>query len=204
MHARPEYLLFTEALRHASGQFLWRFLLLRADSHQTVTASDLVDESSAARTELLALVRGLEAVGEPANIRLFTGSGYISRGLSRGLAQWRNQHWHWERFGRRVPIRDFDLWQRIDHALAFHTVECRPWGEVDHASSDLAYAPADEVAEQSWSQPGTEVAASAVRVAANTKRRPRRNRVAAARRNTIGGLRRQVESLFEPALMPAG
>ena len=189
MHAPAKYLLFTEALRHASGRFLWRFLLLKADSDQTVTASDLVDEASATRTELLALVRGLEALDEPGEIRLFTASKYISRGMSRGLSQWRAEGWHWERFGRRVPVRDCDLWRRVDHALEFHTVQCRAWGEPDHTVDQQAYLP----------MPEQDAAATARR------RRPMRQRVrvAAATRNTLGGLRRQVETLLEPALLPA-
>lgn len=203
MSARPDYLLFTEALRHASGSYLWRFMLLAADSDQTVTASDLVDETSSARTELLALVRGLEAADAPANVRLFTSSGYISRGLSRGLAQWRSQSWHWERFGRRVPIRDCDLWQRVDHALAFHHVECRVWGEADHTADELSL----EAAEPSPTTPATEpsmVDESAVLVVPRTRGTVRRVRKRRSPQNRLGQLRQHVESLLEPRLLPVG
>lgn len=210
MAAPHEYLLFTEALRHSSGRMMWRFLLLRAGSDQTTSASELVDEESAARTELLAVVRGLEAVDGPANVRLFTSSQYIQRGFSRGLAQWRSQRWHWERFGRRVPIRDCDLWQRIDHALAFHTVESQLWGEAAHVGQQLASDPADNLATEVHDSFGTAPAApsmvdeSAVLVVPKRRRTSRHGRVAAATRNTLGELRRGVESLFEPTLLPAG
>lgn len=210
MPAPLEYLLFTEALQHASGRMMWRFLLLRAGSDHTVSASELVEEHSAARTELLAVVRGLEAIDGPANVRLFTSSQYIDRGFSRGLAQWRNQRWHWERFGRRVPIRDCDLWQRIDHALAFHSVQSQLWGEAAHVGNQLASEPEQSTSETFDSLEDTAaptpsmVDESAVLVVPKRRKTSRRDRVAAATRNTLGGLRRGVESLLEPTLLPAG
>jgi hypothetical protein len=33
-----------------------------------------------------------------------------------------------------VPIRDRDLWQRIDHALQYHTIECCEWTADDRAA----------------------------------------------------------------------
>ncbi len=188
MHSRPEYLLFTEALRHASGRYLWRFALLSADSDRTITASELVDERSPTRTELLALVRGLEAADSPANVRLFSSCGYIHRGLTRGLAQWRSQSWHWERFGRRVPIRDHDLWQRVDRALQFHQIDSRVWGEDEHTADELSFEPYDVRGRTKSSQ---------------THLRSARRR-ARPSLSGIGRFRQHVESLLSPTLMPAG
>lgn len=203
MTARTEYLLFTESLGHASGQLVWRFLLLQAGSDHTVTASDLVDEDSMARAELLAVVRGLEAIDGAASVRLFTGSDYIHRGLVRDLPHWRAQRWHWERFGRRVPIRDADLWQRVAGALNFHQVESRLWGDQAAAHADLACQ--SEPTSDVYHSPEPNIRPhivdeSAVLVVPKRKRVRRRDRVAAAARNQIGGLRRSVGS----ALMPAG
>jgi len=60
-------------------------------------------------------------------VTLVTKSRYVSRGMKRGLADWRANSWHWERFGRVVPVRDHDLWRRVDRALHFHQVDCRLW-----------------------------------------------------------------------------
>ena len=79
------------------------------------------------RLELLAVVRGLEALDQPSRVTLFTGSRYVSRGLTEGLENWRENDWQWERFGEWVPVRDRDLWKRVDRALKFHMVECRRW-----------------------------------------------------------------------------
>ena len=77
------------------------------------------------------MVRGLEAIDRPARVTLLTGSRYVSRGIRRQLSQWREDNWQWERFGEIVPIRDKDLWQRVDRALQIHQVECCDWQADD-------------------------------------------------------------------------
>ena len=84
------------------------------------------------RLELLAVIRGLEALDQPSRVTLVTSSRGVSRGLRFGLAEWRTNNWQWERFGRRVPVKNHDLWQRVDRALQFHRVECRTW-RIDQA-----------------------------------------------------------------------
>ena len=204
MSARPDYLLFTEALRNASGQLMWRMLLLEAGSDRTITASDVLEEGTANRAELLALVRGLEALDGPANVRLFSGSGYVTRGVSRALPQWRAQSWHWERFGRRVPIRDHDLWQRVDRALEFHSVECRAWGEPAQTGGEAVAEPAEVATSPTPNNSAVLIDDPAILVVPKRRRPRRRSRLAAATRNTLGRIRQSVEPFIEPALLPTG
>ena len=105
----------------------WRFVLQATDSEQALSASDCEPVADPERAELLAVVRGLEALDEPARVTLVTRSRYVQQGLARGLQEWRENGWQWERFGRIVPVRDHDLWQRVDRALEFHQVDCRCW-----------------------------------------------------------------------------
>jgi hypothetical protein len=63
----------------------------------------------------------------PAQVTLVTKSRYVSRGIKKGLAEWQSNGWKWERFGRLVPVRDCDLWQRVERALQFHQVTCQAW-----------------------------------------------------------------------------
>jgi ribonuclease HI len=89
-------------------------------------ANEVELETSSNRLELLAVVRGLEALEEPSRVTLLTASRYVNRGIRHGISQWRERKWRWERFGQLVPIRNQDLWQRVDRALQFHQVECWP------------------------------------------------------------------------------
>lgn len=88
------------------------------------------------RLELLAVVRGLESLDGPARVTLVTRSRYVSRGIRFGITEWRANEWQWERFGRVVPVKDHDLWQRVDRALLFHRVECQSWQFEESAAEE--------------------------------------------------------------------
>lgn len=106
----------------------------------------VADEETTAcgeRLELLAVVRGLEALDGPARVTLVTKSRYVSRGIRSGLSEWRANDWQWERFGRIVPVKDHDLWQRVDRALLFHAVDCQAW-QFEEAQSEEVTAAAPE------------------------------------------------------------
>ncbi len=127
----PHFLMFSEARPHQkpslSGDPIgeWRFVLESVDGASRLEASGGESETDHERLELLAVVRGLEALDQPSIITLLTRNHGLSRGLRFGLDHWRENHWRWERFGNRVLIKDADLWQRVNHALQFHKLECR-------------------------------------------------------------------------------
>ncbi|MEO8496038.1 MAG: RNase H family protein [Planctomycetota bacterium] len=130
----PHFLLFSEArstraeASTASDQSgLWHFVLESVDGSSKIEATDQEAEVDAERLELLAIVRGLEALDQPSNVTLVTRSRSVTRGLRFGIDRWRENGWQWECFGKMAPIKDSDLWQRVDHALRFHEVRCRTW-----------------------------------------------------------------------------
>lgn len=102
---------------------LWHFVLedLRGTERFEVvdTEPGLADD----RRHLLALVRGLESLDRAARLRIVTGSRYVHQGLTFGLQKWRHDGWRWESFGLLVPIKNVDLWQRVDQALKYHRIE---------------------------------------------------------------------------------
>jgi hypothetical protein len=113
---------------------------------------DLEPDAPSERAELLAVVRGLEALDQPSRVTLVTRSRYVSRGIVRCLDDWRATEWQWERFGRIEPIRDQDLWQRVDRALEFHRVDCLTWPADEPTAAnaiDAAPAPRKGVASDS-------------------------------------------------------
>jgi ribonuclease HI len=118
----------------------WRFVLRTADGEPCLEATD--DEpaaKSAERLQLLAIVRGLESLEQPSRVTLLGASRSIRRGLRQGLDLWRENNWHWERYGQWTPVKNADLWRRIDQAMAIHTVECRELDEI--TTDDLAPPP---------------------------------------------------------------
>ncbi len=105
----------------------WRFVLEASDGSSKVEVVEREPEIRGERLELLAVVRGLEALEQPSRVTLFTPSRYVTRGISTGLADWRDNDWQWERHGEMAPVKNRDLWQRVDRALEFHRVECKVW-----------------------------------------------------------------------------
>jgi ribonuclease HI len=126
MSTIPHFLLFAEASCTESGQS-WRFVLHDVETSRRMVISDNEATMCGERLELLAVVRGLEALDGPARVTLVTRSRYVSRGIRFGITEWRANDWQWERFGRVVPVKDHDLWQRVDRALLFHRVGCQSW-----------------------------------------------------------------------------
>jgi ribonuclease HI len=133
----PHYVLYSEASVDAGSRPRWKFVLQLVGEEKHFSAADAENETRTSRLELLAVVRGLEALDQPSRVTVLTRSRYVRRGIRRELNQWRERRWRWERFGKLVPIRDSDLWQRVDRALEFHQIECCAWSN-DESDSPAA------------------------------------------------------------------
>lgn len=135
----PHFLLFSEAQaaarsKRAGERPNWRFVLEAIDGSDRLEAADHEPSLAGQRLELLAVIRGLEALEQPSRVTLVTPSRYVVHGLRFGLPQWKENDWQWERFGELTEIKNKDLWQRLDQALAIHEVDCRTF---EPASTDL-------------------------------------------------------------------
>lgn len=143
MIALPHFLLYAESGRQAQRGD-WHFVLEPADGGESIEAFDFEPRMSGERLELFTVVRGLEALELPARVTLLTPSRYVAHGLTYGLDQWRESEWNWEAFGRLAPVKNADLWQRVDRAQRYHQLHCRRW-RFDAPHVD-APAMADETA----------------------------------------------------------
>lgn len=129
----PHYLLFSESqpqtgqtsVQDTGGR--WRFVLESIDGSTQFAAADDEREVPRERLDLLAVVRGLEALDQPSHVTLVTPSRYINRGIRFGLDHWRENDWRWESFGEMAPVPNADLWRRVDRAMGIHEVRCRAW-----------------------------------------------------------------------------
>ncbi len=138
MVAQPHFLLFCDTHHNdvqrahsapsvvtGNGSGRWHFVLERLDGPERLEAADNEAAVNRERLALLSVVRGLEALEQPSQVTLVTTSRYVSRGLRYGLNTWRESNYTWERFGEQRPVRNSDLWRRVDTALQFHGVKCR-------------------------------------------------------------------------------
>lgn len=135
MVAQPHFLLFCDT-HHSDSQpgpaggytgsgGRWHFVLEQLDGSERLEAADSERSMNRERLALLSVVRGLEALEQPSQVSLVTTSRYVSRGLRYGLSSWRESDYTWERFGEQRPVRNSDLWRRVDTALQFHGIKCR-------------------------------------------------------------------------------
>ena len=98
------------------------------------------------RMELLAAIRGLEALKKPCRVRLHTDSTYVRDGITRWIHKWRQNGW---RTSDKKPVKNAELWQELVDATEPHRVEWH-WvkGHSGHPENDrvdaLACAEADE------------------------------------------------------------
>ena len=115
----------TQGLHPSGGR--WHFVLEPIHHGARIEADEIEPGVIGERLNLLAVVRGIEALEQPAKVTLITPSKFVGRGIRSGIPRWRENNWHWERFGEMKPVKHADLWKRIDHAMQFHKVDCRFW-----------------------------------------------------------------------------
>jgi ribonuclease HI len=140
----PQYLLLTEAFPAGSGADggRWQFVLEQTDGPHRIEAADDERGMGLERLHLLSVVRGLEALDRTASVTLVTASRQIARAIRHGLAEWRESDWCWEFFDEMTPVKNGDLWRRVDQALSIHEVSCRLWQPDWILKSDRFASPA--------------------------------------------------------------
>ena len=98
------------------------------------------------RMELMAVISGLEALTRPCSVRLVTDSRYVMDGIRSWLPVWKRNGW---RTAAKKPVKNIDLWQRLDTAAARHEIEWL-WvrGHAGHAENERVDALARQQAER--------------------------------------------------------
>ncbi len=90
------------------------------------------------RMELLAAINALEALKRPCRIDLYTDSAYLRDGVTRWMKRWKTNGW---KTADRKPVKNADLWQRLDEALQAHDISWH-WvkGHAGHPENERADA----------------------------------------------------------------
>ena len=79
-------------------------------------------ETTNNQMELMAAIQGLEALSRPCEVILTTDSQYVRQGITKWIAGWKRKNW---KTAAGKPVKNQDLWQRLDHAAAPHQVDWR-------------------------------------------------------------------------------
>ena len=88
------------------------------------------------RMELMAAIAALEALMRPCTVDLHTDSQYLRNGIMSWIHGWKKNGW---RTADKKPVKNVDLWQRLDTALAQHKIQWH-WvkGHAGHAMNERA------------------------------------------------------------------
>jgi ribonuclease HI len=90
------------------------------------------------RMEMMAAIAGLEALKRPCRVRIHTDSQYLRDGITKFIHGWKKNGW---KTADKKPVKNIDLWQRLELALKPHQVE---WfwvrGHAGHPENERADA----------------------------------------------------------------
>ena len=90
------------------------------------------------RMELMAVIEGLLSLKERSRVRVYTDSQYVQKGISEWIHNWKRRGWL---TADRKPVKNVDLWKRLDEAAGGHEVE---WfwvkGHAGHPENERADA----------------------------------------------------------------
>jgi ribonuclease HI len=135
--ARPGVEIFTDgACSGNPGPGGWGAVLRFGTVEKELSGGEAATTNN--RMELMAAIAGLEALKRPCQVRLYTDSMYLRDGITRWLPAWKARDW---RTADKKPVKNVDLWQRLEAAAAPHDIDWR-WvrGHAGHPENERADA----------------------------------------------------------------
>ena len=136
------------ACRGNPGPGGWAALLTMGEREKEISGAE--NPTTNNRMELQAVIGALQALKRPVEVRLYTDSQYVRRGMLEWVPQWKARGW---KTADKKPVKNEDLWKRLDAARARHTVDWR-WvkGHNGHELNERADALAGKGLRESLGQ----------------------------------------------------
>ncbi len=116
----------------------WGVLMLWNDHEKELCEGEFNTTNN--RMELMAAIMGLEALKRGIAADLYTDSTYVRDGITKWIHNWKKNGW---RTSAKKPVKNEDLWKRLDTAMAPHDVE---WHWVKGHAGNPENERADELA----------------------------------------------------------
>jgi ribonuclease HI len=114
----------------------WGAVLRYNKAEKELSGAD--PETTNNRMEMTAAIQALAALKRPSRVRLHTDSTYLKDGITKWIHAWKAKGW---KTANRKPVKNQDLWQRLEAALERHQVE---WiwvrGHAGHPENERADA----------------------------------------------------------------
>ena len=118
----------------------WGALLSYKGTEKEICDGEVLTTNN--RMELFAAIAALETLKRPAQVKLHTDSTYLRDGITKWIHNWKRNGW---RTADKKPVKNADLWQRLEKAIEIHEVSWH-WvkGHAGHDGNERA----DELARQ--------------------------------------------------------
>jgi len=132
------------ACRGNPGPGGWGVLLRAKGRERELLGSEPATTNN--RMELMAVISALQALRRRCAVRVYTDSQYVQKGISEWIRDWKRRGW---RTAAKQPVKNADLWQRLDALAQAHDIEWH-WvrGHAGHAENERADALANRAIDQ--------------------------------------------------------
>lgn len=116
----------------------WGAVLVYGDKERLLKGGEALTTNN--RMELTAAIEALEALKRPIAVDLHTDSQYLKGGITGWIHGWKKNGW---RTADKKPVKNIDLWQRLDaaiqrHQVAWHWVKGHAGNEANEKADQLA------------------------------------------------------------------
>ena len=117
----PEVTIFTDgACSGNPGPGGWGAVLISGANEREICGGEPATTNN--RMELMAAIQALEALKRPCKVELHTDSQYVRKGITEWIGGWKARGW---KTADKKPVKNDDLWKRLDAARARHDVDWR-------------------------------------------------------------------------------
>ena len=133
----PEVVIYTDgACSGNPGPGGWGAVLLYGERERELWGGEAHTTNN--RMELMAAIQALETLKRPCRVELHTDSKYLQQGIRDWIHAWKARGW---KTADKKPVKNDDLWMRLDQAQARHHVDWR-WvkGHAGHELNERADA----------------------------------------------------------------
>ena len=131
----PAVLIYTDgACRGNPGPGGWGAVMIAGKHRKEICGGDPATTNN--RMELMAAIQALEILTKPCKVELHTDSQYVKNGVTTWIHGWKARGW---KTADKSPVKNEDLWKRLDAARARHQVDWR-WvkGHAGHELNEVA------------------------------------------------------------------
>ncbi len=136
----PEIFAYTDgACSGNPGPGGWGALLIAREGDTILKERELsggAEETTNNRMELMAAISALETLERPSEVTIVTDSVYVKDGLTKWIRNWKRNGW---KTAAKKPVKNEELWKRLDEATIRHTVTWE-WvkGHAGHPENERA------------------------------------------------------------------